>query len=206
MKKMLFVFMAGSVCFSAFSQNTVSQKNTPAAQFGIKAGVNLANVKSELYSNSTSRIGVNAGIFSHIHLSPHLAIQPEVSYSQQGYEQDLTSNLSVTTKLDYVNVPVLVQYMYRGLRLETGPQIGFLIHSKADYTDGREQDLKSYLQSTDFSWDFGTSYLTTAGVGVFARYNLGINNINKKIEVAGVSNSTINNRVWQFGLFYQFQK
>lgn len=202
---MLFVFMAGCICFSSFSQNTVSKKNTAVAQFGITAGVNLANVKSELYSNSTSRIGVNAGIFSHIHLSPHLAIQPELNYSQQGFKQDISSGLSLTSKMDYINIPVLVQYMYKGFRLETGPQIGFLVHSKADYTDGREQNMKEYLQSTDFSWDFGASYLTTAGLGVFARHDLGINNINKKIEVVGVPNSTINNRVWQFGLFYQLQ-
>lgn len=181
-------------------------KNTPIAQFGLKAGLNLASVKTDLYNNPETRTGFHAGILSHIHFSQHLAVQPEVVYSNQGFEQNISSGLNLKMKLDYLNIPVLVQYMNRGFRLETGPQIGFLLQAKADYTDGRKQNVKDYLASTDFSWVFGTSYLTTLGLGLHARYNLGISNINKEIQVAGVSNSEMNNQVWQFGLFYQIPR
>lgn len=178
-------------------------KNIPIAQFGLKGGLNLASVKTDLYKNVEARKGYHAGILSHIHFNQHLALQPEAVYSQQGFKQNISSGLTLTMKLDYLNIPVLVQYMYRGFRLETGPQIGFLLRAKADYTDGRKEGMKSYLQSTDFSWVFGVSYLTTLGVGLHARYNLGISNINEELKVAGVSNSEINNQVWQFGIFYQ---
>lgn len=202
MKKTLLA-LALSVSIGCWAQNT-NTKSKPFAQFGIKGGVNLADVKTDLYPNHDFKLDFNAGLLAHIHLSSHLAVQPEVIYSRQGFKQQQSSNRDIDVKLDYVNIPVLVQYMYRGFRLETGPQIGFLVNAKAEANTGEEYKLKSNLKQTDFSWDIGASYLSALGLGVFARYDFGISNINKNIVTAGIQNDEMNNRVWQFGLFYQF--
>ena len=47
---------------------------------------------------------------------------------------------------------------------------------------------------------FGGGYLVRSGLGVDVRYNLGISNISENNDV------DVKNRVWQFGLFYQFRK
>ncbi|HSC39395.1 MAG TPA: hypothetical protein VLD19_16040, partial [Chitinophagaceae bacterium] len=51
----------------------------------------------------------------------------------------------------------------------------------------------------DLSWVFGAGYLTKSGFGIDVRYNLGLTDIND----AGGSTS-IHNRVFAVGAFYQF--
>lgn len=192
-------------CFAQTKGTTATAGTSkPVAQFGIKAGANLADVKTDLYPNHEAKWGFHAGLLAHIHLNSHLAIQPEIIYSRQGFKQQIASNSQLDMKLDYINIPVLIQYMNRGFRLETGPQIGLLVKGVGDVSTGQEYEMKDFLKSTDFSWSFGLGYLSVLGVGVSARYNLGINNINESVRVQGVQNNEMNNRVWQFGLFYQF--
>jgi hypothetical protein len=85
-----------------------------------------------------------------------------------------------------------------GFRLETGPQLGLLASAKLK-SGGTITNVMSDFTTGDFSWSFGASYLTHSGLGVDARYNLGINNIN---NTGGTEK--LQNRVFQAGLFYQF--
>jgi hypothetical protein len=110
--------------------------------------------------------------------------------------EDEVNNTSL--KLNYINVPVLLQYMFdQGFRLETGPQVGFLVTAKRK-TGNIEVDRAAAYSSVDFSWAFGAGYLFPCGLGVDARYNLGINDIDES------SIYETRNRVFQAGLFYQF--
>ena len=59
--------------------------------------------------------------------------------------------------------------------------------------------LMTHYKTPDFSWSFGASYVTMKGLGFDARYNHGISNIN---DVPG---NNYKNRVFQFGIFYQFR-
>lgn len=206
MKKTLFalVLLYG---MNSFAQNTViSKRSVPIVQFGIKAGANLADVKTDLYSNRRNKWDFHAGLLAHIHFNPHLALQPEIVYSRQGFKQQIASNSELDMRLHYINIPVLIQYMNKGFRLETGPQIGFLINAEGQVSTGQQYEMKSYLKQTDFSWAFGLGYVSVFGLGASVRYSLGINNINENVRVQGVQNNEMNNRVWQFGLFYQFAR
>jgi Outer membrane protein beta-barrel domain len=161
------------------------------ASFGIKGGVNIANYSPEAGSVD-SRVGFHVGALAHIHVAPDVALQPEVVYSSQG-----AKFINSTDKLDYINIPVLLQYMFgEGFRLETGPQLGINVGSTNVSTNGNEARLND-VKSTDFVWAFGLGYLTRSGFGVDARYNLGLSNI-------AIPDYGIKNRVWQFGVFYQF--
>lgn len=162
------------------------------AQLGIKAGVNFSAFSAN-GSSSGHRTGFNGGVLAHFHVNPHFAVQPEVMYSSQGAEFTDVAR----TKMNYINVPVLGQYMFgNGLRLQTGPQIGFL--TTAISKNGNSESLDNSFQRTDIAWSFGSSYLTKSNIGIDARYNLGLTDISK-------NNSNVKNRVWQIGLFYQFR-
>jgi hypothetical protein len=162
-------------------------------EFGLKAGANLSALKTN-DQLSDHRTGYYFGGLAHVHLSKAFAVQPEVVYSSQGAEYRSKSK----TKLNYINVPVMGQYMFgNGLRLQTGPQVGFLTTAKSKGGD-EETSVKSSMKNTDFSWAFGASYLTKLGLGLDARYNLGLTDISKTA-------SDLKNRVWQLGLFYQFK-
>jgi hypothetical protein len=84
-----------------------------------------------------------------------------------------------------------------GFRVQTGPQVGFAVSSKIESGD-IEQNINSSINTVDFSWSFGAGYLFPEGLGIDARYNLGITNVNS------ASTPEVRNRVFQAGLVYQF--
>ena len=165
--------------FFAKAQNTQtkskSKVETSTAQLGIKAGVNISNIQVGGNDNAyDSRAGFHIGALAHIHISDHFAVQPELMYSSQGVE---TSTKEYNE--NFINLPLLLQYMTMdGFRLQTGPQVGFLVSAK-EKTGDVEIDFKDLLNKVDFSWAFGASYLSKIGLGLDVRYNLGISNRTK---------------------------
>jgi len=166
----------------------------PDVHFGLKGGVNIASLNVENGVDFNSRASFYIGGLAHIHVSPHFAVQPELYYSGQGGKDG-----GETVRLGYLNIPVLLQYMAgNGFRLQTGPQLGILLKAE-DELDNVTVNIKDNLKTVDFSWAFGASYqFPGSGLGVDARYNLGISNISE----GGPNN--IQNRVLALGLFYQF--
>lgn len=187
MKKLFCIVAAIILLSTAKAQET---------HFGVKAGVNIASVEVEDGDDLNSKVGLHVGGLAHIHISQHFALQPELVFSMQGGKAE--DNDDVKLKLNYINIPVLAQYMINdGFRLQTGPQLGFLVGAESKAGDV-EVDIKDNYSTIDFSWTFGAGYLFPSGFGVDARYNHGISNIS---DVSGVE---VRNRVFQFGLFYQF--
>lgn len=174
--------------------------NSPAGHIniGIKGGVNIFNVHNNNSSMYDARVGYNFGLLGHIHLSSKFAFQPELVYSAQGAKYKI-DNVTTKYNLDYINIPLLIQYMFdNGFRIQAGPQAGFLISAKSK-ANNNTTDNKNNLKTIDFGVSFGVSYVfPPTGFGIDARYNLGLTNINKNSAV----NST--NRGIQLGLFYIF--
>lgn len=189
MKKAVFSLLALGLSLVAFSQT----------QIGIKGGFNINDIEDSRYRNTANRIGYHGGLLFHIHVQRKLAVQPEVVFSSQGAKYnhpDLNGNV-VT---NYLNIPVLLQYMgNRGIRLETGPQVGFLLDGELQRNGNTVADLKRSMNEADFSWAFGLGFLSRSGLGLDARFNLGLTDIFEQ----GGRNSK--HRVWQIGLFYQFR-
>ncbi|MEP7376158.1 MAG: porin family protein [Chitinophagaceae bacterium] len=180
-------------CVPLFIILSLFAVNSQETHFGLKAGVNIASVDITNGDDFASKAGLHLGGLAHIHITQHFAIQPELVYSMQG-GKDGTEKL----KLNYINIPVLAQYMtHEGLRLESGPQLGFLTAAKSKIGDV-ETDQKDDLNSFDFSWTFGAGYLFPSGFGIDARYNHGLSNISDD------NSFEAKNRVFQLGLFYQF--
>jgi hypothetical protein len=197
MKDILLCIVATTVSFISSAQ-----KNN-YVQFGIKGGLNLANQKNDGMAKTVNRTSFHAGGLAHIHLLKHFAVQPEILFSGQGSDKELSPGNHYETIFDYINIPVLAQYMYKSLRLQAGPQIGLLIGASTKGTDGRTEELIEYYKSLDISMSVGLSYLTKKRIALDARYNHGLNNV---LIDPGVWDINIKNRVLQFGLFYQFKK
>ncbi|MGZ3839055.1 MAG: porin family protein [Flavisolibacter sp.] len=160
-------------------------------QFGIKGGVNISNYD---INTTGSRTGFHLGALAHIHTqNRRLGIQPEIVFSTQG-----AKFLDGTEKVDYINIPFLLQYLGRGgLRLETGPQVGVVASAKFENNNGVEYNEKNAFQPTDLAWAFGMGFISSSGLGFDARFNLGLSDITK-------GRGEVHNRVWQLGIFYQF--
>jgi hypothetical protein len=165
---------------------------------GIKGGLNVFTINNENNAGYDSRVGIHFGLLGHVHVKPHFALQPELVYSSQGARYTDLDDNTYYYHLDYVNIPILFQYMFdNGLRLEAGPQLGILVKATS-VLDNNSIDLND-VRPFDFSLSVGASFVIPAtGFGMDARYNLGVNNINKN------SGPSSTNRGIQLGLFYIF--
>lgn len=178
----------------AFAVHTAIAQHSNV-QFGVKGGVNISNFNDDAYGNSDGKVGLHLGGLAHIHVTRQFAVQPEAIFSMQGAEFPNGAKY----KLNYINIPVLGQYMFgEGFRVQTGPQLGILVSAESKFNDV-EVDNDDNYKTADFGWTFGAGYLSKTGLGVDARYNLGISDITKATA------SDVKNRVWQIGLFYQFR-
>ena len=204
------LWMLPFICFaqnkigSSSSTTSSNTKRTvsvsPNVSFGLKAGVNVANLHDDQTANTNSKIGFHGGVLAHVHLNKTIAIQPEVVYSLQGAKYPTLGKETI----GYVNIPILVQYMFdQGFRIETGPQLGLVTNAKLERSSGGTTNIKNQFKTADFSWAFGIGYISSSGIGLDARYNLGLSNIANN---TGTNIHSVKNRVWQFGLFYQFSR
>lgn len=178
MKKIILL----TLCLASFA--TQAQQ----VHFIPKLGMNIANMTNA--EGTDSRIGLNAGVSGEIALTPEFAVEPGVFYSMQGISAS-ESGVDVTWKNDYINVPVLAKYyLYEGLNLFAGPQVGFLINSEMDVKDSdvsASVDTKEMLKAIDFALVLGIGYQTTMGLNFSANYNLGLMNVfeNGSTNIAG---------------------
>src|SRR5512143_3993926 len=117
MKITLIALLLLSLCTLVKAQDT---------HFGIKAGLNISNLKVEDGADYNAKAGFHIGGLAHVHLSRHFAIQPELTYSTQGGKDG-----NVKWNINYLNMPVLFHIMTgTGFRFETGPQVGFAVSSR----------------------------------------------------------------------------
>lgn len=183
MKFLVGMIAAVVITGAASAQHSSSPKGF--VNLGVKAGINLYKINSDDNTVYDQITGFHLGLLGHIHFNSQWALQPELVYSSQGAKSG-----SIEHRLDYINVPVLLQFMFdNGFRIQAGPQVGILV--KADNKDN--------LNSIDLGLGVGVSYVVpSTGFGLDARYNHGLSNINKDDAVK------LYNRGIQLGVFYIF--
>lgn len=183
------------LCLTVTAASFVANAQT---KFGLKGGLNLANLKifaSGFNVSLTNRVGFHAGGFATVTVAPNVNLQPEAVFSMEGSRSgDSKVNLS------YLNVPVLFQYQSReGIFGETGPQLGLLLSAKS-IDAGDTEDIKEDCKSVALSWAIGAGYRLANGVGLHARYNIGLTNIVNADDADG----SLKSNVAQFGLSVAF--
>lgn len=171
--------------------------NAQHVNFGIKGGLNAYTFADGNKTNYGAKIGFHAGALAHIHLTDQFGLQPEVLFSTQGANYEGT-NSSTKFSLNYINVPVLFQYMFKmGFRVQAGPQLGILLSAKSE-TAGTKSDIKNNFKPLDLGVAIGASYVhVPTGFGVDARVNLGLS------QISAISTGPNTwNRGLQVGVFY----
>lgn len=183
MKFLIVMIAAVMITSAASAQHNSSPRGK--VNLGVKAGINLYKINSDDNTVYDQITGFHLGLIGHIHLNSQWAVQPELVFSGQGAKSG-----GIEHKLDYINVPLLLQYMFdNGFRLQAGPQLGLLVRA----------DNKNDLNSIDLGVGMGVSYVVpSTGFGLDVRYNHGLSNINKNDAVKAF------NRGVQLGVFYIF--
>ncbi len=155
------------------------------AQFsiGAKVGANLNKIDGKSFKEEFNT-SYHAGGFAIIGLGEKFSLQPEVLWNQTISKTD-TSIKQIPSdafsafkngevKLDFLSIPVLLNYKFIGnfLTLQAGPQFGILLNKDENLLKNGEQAFKS----GDFSMVGGAQIKFSKFVGS-ARYVIGLNNI-----------------------------
>ena len=195
MKKTILLVAVALIGFNA---------NAQSVDFGVKAGVNFASVSGDDTDDLNSRTGFHFGVIAGIPVSDNFSVQPELVYSQQGTEYSASEGYDGKYKLDYLNIPIMAQFQVAdGLHLEAGPQFGFLLSANEEYNspgDSGEEDVSDFIKGTDISVGVGASYTMASGLGIGARYNLGVS------EIFEENSGKNQNSVIQISVSYLFGK
>lgn len=158
------------------------------ASFGVKAGVNFANLDfsgDDVNVSFDQRVGLVAGAFMLFPMTETFGFQVEGLYSQKGakFEDD---DFEESIELDQFEVPVLARYTIpsttgTSFHLFAGPSFGFKLSAKArssfDGDDDEEIDVDDEYKGLDFGLVFGAGVEFGRFV-VDGRYNLGLTNLN----------------------------
>jgi hypothetical protein len=106
------------------------------AQVGLRAGGNVAgyrtNTNNYFRNTTSSALGGQVGVFYQLSLSKHLSLVPEVQYSVERFTltraNDMMGyNAYYHTRLNYLNVPVLLRATFGPFYAEAGAQAGVLL-------------------------------------------------------------------------------
>ena len=161
---------------------------------GLKAGVNFSN---QIYSgggfsaSADARTGFHAGGYLNLGFTENFSLQPELIYNSLG------SKLGDTDfKTDYVSIPVMLKYNPAAIfNIHAGPQFGFLMSAKSG-----DEDAKEGLKGMDLGIGIGIGADLPMGLGVTARYVLGLSNIGDDEAMGDV---TVKNTAVQISLSYK---
>ena len=162
--------------------------------FGVKAGVNLANLSIDEADDTfepENRTGFVAGVFVTVRGGGIFAFQPEALISSQGAKFSDSVN-SGTAKIDYFQVPLLARIGPSNVAVVVGPSIGFRINAKLS-GDGISVDNEDFSDQIK-RMDYGLVAGVTADVGKLVldgRYTWGLTNIEEEATAAQTKNRVI---------------
>ena len=202
MKKMILMAAMFATSVAAMAQHAVGSFTVAP-----KVGMTVANVTD--FDNSDSRIGFIGGVEGEYQATDLFSISGGIFYSMQGYKYDgsteilgIKANGDVTTKLDYINIPILANvYVVKGLAVKLGIQPAFNVNASVSGSynvaghSGKSDDYDIEAKSFDFSIPVGLSYEYSNFV-IDARYNWGLTKV--------FDNADAKNSVFQLTLGYKF--
>ena len=109
-------------------------------RLGLRAGANYSNLAGNIQNQDTynNKIGFLGGVMLNVPLiqDGFLSLQPEILYSQKGFENKPTEYTSLlgdkqkregSVNYNYLDVPLLLKVRAAGLVFEAGPQYSYLL-------------------------------------------------------------------------------
>ena len=140
MKKITTLLIASC---SVFGMNANAQEDVREdLKFGIRAGANYSNVWDENDNDfeANGKVGFAGGAFLHVPIGKYLGVQPEVLFSQKGFQGSgvlLGQNYSFKRTTNYLEVPLLFTIKPTSFfSIVVGPQYSFLLSQEDNLTSG----------------------------------------------------------------------
>lgn len=125
-----------------------AQENKKQFKAGLKLGANTSQMTGDGYGGFF-KFGLVAGVFGKTKLAEKIALQYEIMYQGKGSnkpaEPDKGVYDSYKIRLDYIQVPLMLQYQLDKFEIEAGPAFGYLFNRK-------EWDQNGVRPEGNFEW------------------------------------------------------
>ncbi len=201
MKKLpLLLFIITTITSVNISAQVNVKSKTDKLKYGIKVGVNFANVEESPTPtiNIKQSIGITGGAFVTIPIDSNFSIQPEILYSQMGATISNGSiyNREAKLVLSYIDVPILAKYDFtKSFGIYGGPQIGFLnsavFKSPDSMTDYPNTDFSKNVKKLDLRAIVGADLHFSEVMYLSGRFQLGLVNVSSSTNGVTDKNNAI---------------
>jgi hypothetical protein len=157
--------------------------------FGVKAGIDLANITGDISSITKMKTGMIGGAYLQYNFTEMFAIQPELLFTMKGAGIDIPI-VDASIKANYLEIPLLFKITIptEGKfkpNIYAGPALGILMSAKAEAL-GVSVDLKDLMKSTNFLIvaGAGVGYMVQENGLLFleARYEVGLTTVAKDVK------------------------
>lgn len=172
--------------FTLLTIIVMAQVQAQGLDFGIKAGLNYANVSG--IEDFNQRQGISAGLFAGARLGDKLGFQIDALYSQQGAEVDQSISQVISEfNLDYISIPIVLKYyLTENVNIHAGPQLGILLNEE---TSVFNQTISAVEANTaDWLGTIGVGLDLPLGLRAEARYSFGLSRVNGSVSVPDFDN------------------
>jgi len=174
---------------------TASSAQAQDVRLGLRAGANYSNLAGNINNQSTynNKFGFLGGVMLNVPVAADgfFSIQPEVLYSQKGFENKPVEYTSIfgtqkregQVNYNYLDVPVLLKIKTSGFVLEAGPQYSYLLAANdqtkttttpsiGSPTVAESKDKKdlSSLNRNELGYVAGVGFEAGSGVSLSLRY------------------------------------
>jgi len=222
--KTLLLCMALIVSSSIFAQ----------MNFGIKGGVNFANINNKINGdtndNTKMKLGYNIGGVGNYSFTDIFSLESGLIIESKGFEYRLDNDKKYSNNADYGKVVMNVMYLDIPINLKAkidlggvqifgqfGPYVGFALTGKMKLTGDLEKDMADAGLDTEDSIEFGGSAkddnLTRTDFGLMFGAGIGFNMIElgavydlglANIQPGGDSDNYVKNGVFKISIAYMF--
>lgn len=186
--KKRYIFLLLAICST---QVLIAQNS-----FGIKAGANISTQKKErrpeeyypYYGpvNIHSLVGIQLGAYYNLALIKRLSLATEINYSMIGAEAPVVFTtldgreveVQFDDRVEYIDLPVLLQYGFKKIQLAAGPSIAYKVNSRVatNNPDGLRYSpgARTSYSKLDFGLNAAVGYTVYKKISLGARYYYGL--------------------------------
>lgn len=199
---------------------TMTTKSFAQVKYGVKAGLNLANMlekdDDDTYSDDYSmKIGFHLGGTAEIPISEKFSVQPGLLFSTKGFKMKIEGidgffeDMNINVNLNYLEIPINAIYKielgYSKLCINAGPYLGYALSGKVSYDEDSESiDIGSSddddLKALDYGFNIGAGIEINDAITIGLQYGLGLGNLSIDTD----NGYKLNNRVIGISVGYMF--
>lgn len=190
----MIVIMLFATSIKSSAQDSTSTKEKYPVLYGVKAGINFADLHTKDADKTKMLVGFNVGGFAKLPIFKMIAIQPEIYYTTKGSEvtyDNLTAQGTAQFTLNYIEIPLLLIVNFNeNFNVYAGPYASALVSGKVKNKSNTVLfDYEHNIKREDYN-DYDLGIIVGGGVdigriGIGGRYCYGTKTVGKQKDFAG---------------------